>query len=111
VIYVRVELWPYGLKDRATLLGEATISNVGGDARRGNYDVRLSRTSPMGHQDKVGFAQGPAVAAARAPGKDTWRCGSVTNYARLSKVMWHLIAEALTAACKSEPLHKRSKDV
>lgn len=43
MIYVRIELWPGGNKERAKLLGEATIANIGGYAHdaRGTYSYRL----------------------------------------------------------------------
>lgn len=107
MIYVRVELWPWGMRDRARLLGEATISNVGGDAARGDYEVRLSRTSPGGNPDRVGFQVPAEVSAGLPPGKDTWRTAAVEGYPRLSLVVWHLIARALSAACAAPPLHRR----
>lgn len=42
MLYVRVEIWPYGDRSRARLLQEMTIANVGGDYERGNYLVQAS---------------------------------------------------------------------
>lgn len=42
MLYVRVEIWPYGDRSRARLLQEMTISNTGGDSERGDYRVQVS---------------------------------------------------------------------
>jgi hypothetical protein len=43
MIYVRVEMWPLGYKERAYVLGEAFIRNDGtGDKSVGNYTYRLN---------------------------------------------------------------------
>ena len=39
MIYVRVELWPYGIKDKARLIGEMTVGNIGGTDEIGDYEV------------------------------------------------------------------------
>lgn len=39
MIYVRVELWPFGAKERSLLVGEMTIGNVGGGKHEGDYLV------------------------------------------------------------------------
>lgn len=43
MIYVRVEMWPLGFKERAKVLGEAFIRNDGtGDRSLGNYTYRVN---------------------------------------------------------------------
>lgn len=45
MIYVRIELWPLGSRERARLLQEVTISNVGGDVEKGDYEVVVSHST------------------------------------------------------------------
>jgi len=42
MIYVRIEIWPFGNKKEARLLSEVVIANVGGDNKHGEYEVRAS---------------------------------------------------------------------
>lgn len=42
MIYIRIELWPFGNHRQAKLLGEMVVANVGGDADMGEYDIRAS---------------------------------------------------------------------
>lgn len=46
MIYVRIELWPFGDRDRRAVLGEMVIANDGtGTKNIGNYNV-WSKTDP-----------------------------------------------------------------
>ena len=42
MIFVRIELWPKGDPRNARLLGEATITNVGGTEESGDYRYLLA---------------------------------------------------------------------
>lgn len=39
MIYVRVELWPFGQKEKAKVIGEMTVWNIGGTDELGDYEV------------------------------------------------------------------------
>jgi hypothetical protein len=43
MIYIRIELWPFGNQQEARVLSEVVIANVGGDTRQGEYEVRASQ--------------------------------------------------------------------
>jgi hypothetical protein len=109
MIYLRVEMWPGGNRERAYVLGEGTITNDGaGDLTTGSYDVALSATSPIGRS--AGFGRDPR----RVPHKElgdggVWRRGRVEGYPRASLVMWHLIARALSNAVGGPALRTRKR--
>lgn len=42
MIYVRVELWPWGIKEKAKLIGEMTVGNIGGTDDVGDYEVEAT---------------------------------------------------------------------
>ena len=42
MIYVRVELWPFGQKEKARVIGEITVGNVGGTDELGDYEVEAT---------------------------------------------------------------------
>jgi hypothetical protein len=49
MLYLRIELWPKGQRDKSRLLHEAVIANDGtGNANRGNYKAHLSRKGGFG---------------------------------------------------------------
>lgn len=78
MIRVTVELVPHGDESRARVLARGTIANDGtGTLRRGNYRYSLSQ-------------QGRLNTATRE--------GAVTNFPRLSKNVWHLLALVLNTA-------------
>jgi hypothetical protein len=43
MIYIRIEIWPFGNQKEARVLSEVVIANVGGDTRQGEYEVRASQ--------------------------------------------------------------------
>jgi hypothetical protein len=53
MIYVRVELWPCGQKDKARLIGEMEIGNVGGNTQWGNYEVKATDNRDTGFTNVV----------------------------------------------------------
>jgi hypothetical protein len=58
MLYIRIELWPRGNKNRARVLHEGTICNEGSTATatRGNYSVVLCDRG--GHSRWKGFIMG-----------------------------------------------------
>jgi len=103
MIYVRVELWPFGDRTRSRLLGEATLANDGqGSESKGNYNIRLSNTG--------GFKRDPVeVADPNGSDRNVYRQARVENYPRKTLVMWHLISRALRSALESATLKSRGK--
>lgn len=79
MIYIRIEMWPGGQKDRARVLGEGRISNIGGSSSSGNYDVKLLK-SPE-------YAKSPGI----------WKRGLVEGFPRLKLGPWDLLFQALKA--------------
>lgn len=85
MIYIRVELWPHGNRERMRLLGEATIANTGDSEDRanvGNYDVRLLNS--------------PEYANPGNEGK-VWMQGRVEGFPRKRLGPWDLLFRALMA--------------
>lgn len=41
MLVLKLEIWPYGKKDRARTIGMMQIINTGGDAVHGDYDVNF----------------------------------------------------------------------
>lgn len=77
MIRVTVELISAVDESRSRVLGIAEIANVGGDAERGDYDVRLSKWAPKTAQ--------------------TWKKGTVTGFDRVNRGAWDLLFLALRA--------------
>jgi hypothetical protein len=86
MLYVRMELWPRGHRSEAKVLGEATISNIGGTKKRGNYQVLLSRRH-RSFEDPV-----------RPKPKEVWRTFEMKDFPRLSLTAWDLLCRALKGA-------------
>lgn len=80
MIVVRVELHS-AITGKATELARMHIANLGGDAQRGNYDVRTLRGRDHAALDRT-IVQ---------------RRGKVLGHARLALHVWHLVARALIA--------------
>jgi hypothetical protein len=53
MIYVRVELWPFGLKEKARVIGEMTVVNIGGNEEWGNYEVETKADRGTGFKNWV----------------------------------------------------------
>lgn len=89
MIVVKVELWS-AVSGQKETLAMATISNVGGTRKRGNYDARI-------------FRKPHAVSGNIQDGYDKpLRRGSVTDYPRLSYNVWRLVIRALKSAFPEE---------
>ena len=80
MIYIRIELWPYGDRTQARAIGEAFIANDGsGSSTRGSYDVRLMK-SPE-------YAKQPGL----------WKRGRIEEFPRQRLGPWDLLFRALRA--------------
>jgi hypothetical protein len=75
MIRVTVELVSAVAPDRNRILGVAEISNVGGDQRLADYEIRLRKWAPSGGQ--------------------TWRRGTLHGFPRLARGPWDLLYRAL----------------
>jgi len=73
MIVVRVELWPQGDQERASIMGVAMIENVGGDRDFGEYRVHLSKFG----------------------GEGIWKRGKVSGFQRRRLGPWDLLFLAL----------------
>lgn len=85
MIYVRIELWPRGNRERARVLGEGTIANTADAADRanfGNYNVNLMKSPEYARPQNLG---------------QTWRRGRVVNFPRKRLGPWDLLFRALAA--------------
>jgi hypothetical protein len=84
MIYVRIEMWPGGDKNRARLLGEGTITNVGsGERAAGNYEIRLAKSPEYAKPANVG---------------KPWRIGVISGFPRQRLGPWDLLLRCL-AVC------------
>lgn len=86
MVYVKIELWPRGSQKDAKVLAEMNISNIGGTAEVGIYDVVISK---MG-----GMARG------------VWRRGRVEGHKRKTHGGADLLFRAL-----AQLLGQRNRDV
>jgi hypothetical protein len=89
MIVVKIELWPRGDRTKAREIGRTYIANVGGDVKRGNYDVAVCRKGST----KCPLVSDEIKATRRA---------SVVNYPRKSYNVWRLIIRSLLAAFPEE---------
>jgi len=81
MIVVSVRLESAIHPSRSKELARMTISNVGGDADRGDYEVRTYRGRNKEALDR----------------RTINRAGKVSDYPRLALHVWHLVYEALKA--------------
>jgi hypothetical protein len=88
MIVVRVELHS-AVTGRVTELARAHISNVGGDAHKGNYEIRTLRGRDRAALDR----------------RVVQRTGKVFGHARQALHVWHLIARALIAVGYAQQPH------
>jgi len=45
MLVLKLEIWPKGDKTKARTVGEATLSNIGGDERTGDYEFEIEETA------------------------------------------------------------------
>lgn len=83
MIYIRIEMWPGGFKERARLLGEGTITNTGGNPDRCDYELELKKSPEYAKPGNVG---------------KPWKRGLVSNFPRLKLGPWDLLLRGLAAA-------------
>ncbi len=79
MIVVKIELWPYGIEDKAREIGRMKITNdakttIESKGSKGSYDARIMRKGTI---DRV------------------QREGRVENYSRKSYPVWELVRRAL----------------
>jgi hypothetical protein len=89
MIYVRIELWPGGCKERARILQEGLIYNTGGDRTTGEYEFKLS---------KVGGFKADDRALRTAQVKNVLRSGEVKGFPRLRLYAPDLLLRVLRLA-------------
>jgi len=91
MIVVKIEMWPKGDEARKYELGRTYVYNSGGNAKRGDYEVRVCRKGnyDVDSRDLV-------------DGKGFTRTGTVSNWPRLSYNVWRLILRCLQAAFPEE---------
>lgn len=92
MIVVRIELHS-AVTGKVKEIGVMRLGNVGGDANRGDYEVRVQRRAERDLPGRAEF--------------ETWdepttRTGEVKNYPRLSYNVWRLILRALRSAFPEE---------
>ena len=81
MLYIKVELWPYGDESRKTKIAEAYIANTGtGDAYYGNYRFKIKEKCDQ--ESPVITSQGFTFGHERKQG------------------VWHLIKKVLVEAIK-----------
>ncbi len=86
MIFVRAEIWPWGNKARARVLGDAVIANTGkGTTTSGKYVFWISKVG--------GFADPTS-----AKSKEIWRRGELSGFPRLRLGVWDLLFRALVSA-------------
>lgn len=94
MLVIKIELWPRGDHTRARSLGVATIENVGGDPKTGDYECRLFKAPEYSKQAETR----PLHEILTKPkAKETWRKGRVEGFARLRLGPWDLLFRALGA--------------
>jgi hypothetical protein len=79
MLVVRIEMWPQGDASRAYGLGVVEIANMGGSDTRGDYSVRLLKSTRY----------------ARSPG--TWKAGAVRGFPRTRLGPYDLLLRCLAA--------------
>lgn len=84
MLYVRIELWPRGVREKARVLGEGTITNTGiGGPTLGEYSVKLMKSPEYSKSGGI------------------WKRGSVMSFPRLKLGPWDLLYRALKATVGS----------
>ena len=91
MIYVRIELWPLGNRERARLLQEVHIANDGtGDRDRGNYRAMVSHSTTF---------RGSGFADPQYPAdSEVWKRGQVKNHDRKqapAALVWRALGACL----------------
>ena len=89
MIYIKMELWPGGCRERARVLQESIIHNTGGDESTGEYEYLFS---------KVGGFKADDAQLRRADVKNVLRRGHVTGFPRLRLYGHDLLLRALKLA-------------
>jgi len=88
MIVVKIELWPKGDSQKAREIGRSYIANVGGNMKKGDYEIAVCR---RGSKRCPWFGETKAV-----------RQGTIKNFPRLSYNVWRLVTRALLSAFPEE---------
>lgn len=94
MLYIRVELWRRGDRHDSKLLGEATVSNVGGDAETGHYLVRLSKFGGFKLRQTQNQDE-ESVRVCLPLASSIWKQGKVGPFSRTLLGPWDLLYRAL----------------
>jgi hypothetical protein len=95
VIVIKLEMWPKGDSSRARSLGVGTISNVGGSADTGDYEVRLFKSAEYSRTAETR----PLEERLRRPlARETWKLAAVHAFPRVRLGPWDLLLRGLCAA-------------
>jgi hypothetical protein len=89
MLYIRIEIWPFGNRDKARVLGEATIANVGGDNNMANYEALISKFGGFKVKKNCAYPERDRVAFPLA--SSTWKKTEIENFPRLKKGPWDLL--------------------
>jgi|GEM_PF-1437618 hypothetical protein len=95
MIYVKIELWPFGDRNQRKTLGEMVIANdSSGSATKGNYKV-WHKTDPEKLLDNT---QNPGESLLLRSWLGEMKPDRVEDYPRKAVTIWHLIRRAIEAA-------------
>ena len=94
MLVIKIEMWPRGNHAKARPLGVATIANVGGDAKVGDYECRLFKSPEYSKNAETR----PLHEMLTKPlAKETWRKARLNGFPRLRLGPWDLLLRALVA--------------
>lgn len=94
MIVIRLEMWPKGDHTRARSLGVATITNVGGNLKIGEYEATLFKSAE--YSDRA--EKRPIHEMLTKPkSHEIWRKGKVSGFPRLKLGPWDLLFRVLRA--------------
>ncbi|VVB50640.1 Uncharacterised protein [uncultured archaeon] len=97
MLYVRIELWPGGDRDRRKVLGEMAIANdCSGSMATGNYNV-WHRTDPK-PEKMLDDPQKPGQGLFLRNWFGKMKPARVENHPRQAVTVWHLIRKAIEAS-------------
>ena len=96
MLYIRIELWRKGNRHNSRLLSEATISNIGGDARTGHYMAVLSKFGGFKRRQTMREGTDEETHRIALPlASSVWKRGRVGPFDRKLRGSWDLLYRAL----------------
>lgn len=94
MVYVKIELWPFGDRNQRRTLGEMVIANDGtGCKTKGNYNVWY-KTDPKDLLDNI---QDPGKSLLLRSWLGKMKLSRVEGHPRTAVTIWHLIRKAIEA--------------